>query len=50
MLGSLRAHTWERDTGTKRYARELMEPKEHRRDAEIDARTLEELRSLGYIK
>ena len=44
------ALTWERDTGKKRYARELMEPKEHRRDAEIDARTLEELRSLGYIK
>ena len=44
------ALTWERDTGKKRYAGELMAPKEHRRDAEIDARTLEELRSLGYIK
>ena len=32
------------------YVVDLMEPKEHRRDAEIDARTLDELRSLGYIK
>ena len=44
------ALTWKRDTGKTRYGRELMEPKEHRRDAEIDGRTLEELRSLGYIK
>ncbi len=39
----------ERDVRHQRYARDLMTPKEHRRDAEVDARTLEELRSLGYI-
>ena len=43
------AFTWSRDTGKTRYGRELMTPKEHRRDTEIDERTLEELRSLGYI-
>lgn len=41
---------FERAITRQRYARELMTPKEHERDAEIDARTLEELRSLGYIQ
>ena len=40
---------FERAVHQQRYARELMTPKEHRRDREIDERTLEELRSLGYI-
>jgi predicted AlkP superfamily phosphohydrolase/phosphomutase len=39
----------ERELSYQRYGRELMTPKEHLRDTEIDARTLEELRSLGYI-
>ncbi len=34
----------------KRYAKDLMTPKVHERDVEIDQRTLEELRSLGYIR
>ena len=41
---------FERAVHRKRYARELMTPREHRRDREIDERTLQELRSLGYIQ
>jgi len=41
---------FERAITRQRYAHELMTPKEHRRDEDIDARTLEELRSLGYIQ
>jgi len=41
---------FERNVHRQRYDRELMTPKEHRRDREIDERTLEELRSLGYIQ
>ena len=41
---------FERAVNRQRYARELMTPKEHRRDREIDERTIEELRSLGYIQ
>jgi predicted AlkP superfamily phosphohydrolase/phosphomutase len=40
----------ERDVQQARYGPELMTPKEHRRDEEIDEQTLEELRSLGYIQ
>jgi len=40
----------ERTVHRQRYARELMTPKEHERDREIDERTIEELRSLGYIQ
>lgn len=39
----------EREVTRQRYGRDLMTPKEHRRDPEVDARTIEELRSLGYI-
>lgn len=39
----------ERDISYQRYGPELMTTKEHRRDTEIDTRTIEELRSLGYI-
>ena len=41
---------FERAVHRQRYARALMTPKEHERDREIDERTLEELRSLGYIQ
>ncbi len=41
---------FERAVNRQRYARELMTPREHRRDREIDERTIEELRSLGYIQ
>ena len=40
----------DREVRHERYTRELMDPKEHRRDSEIDKRTIEELRSLGYIQ
>lgn len=40
----------ERKIDARRYGRDLMTPKEHRRDREIDERTLDELRSLGYIQ
>jgi len=46
----LTAFSSERPVTRQRYAKELMTPKEHRRDTEIDERTLEELRSLGYIQ
>jgi len=40
----------EREIERRRYGRDLMTPKEHERDREIDERTLDELRSLGYIQ
>lgn len=42
--------SFERPLRYQRYSRDLMETREHERDDEIDERTLQELRSLGYIK
>jgi predicted AlkP superfamily phosphohydrolase/phosphomutase len=44
------ALTIDREVEYQRYARDLMQTKENRPDEEIDQKTLEELRSLGYIQ
>ena len=44
------ALTVERAIRTERYGRALITTRENRRDEEIDAQTLKELRSLGYIQ
>lgn len=41
--------SFERPLRYERYSRDLMETRESERDEEIDEKTLEELRSLGYI-
>ncbi len=40
----------ERSLARQRYGSELLRTKANRRDSELDRRTLEELRSLGYIQ
>jgi predicted AlkP superfamily phosphohydrolase/phosphomutase len=41
---------FDREVEYERYTRELMRTTENQQDEEIDQKTLEELRSLGYIK
>lgn len=45
-----KALAFDREIRYERYSRELMQTPEPKRDADIDESTLEELRSLGYIK